>query len=46
MNDIANLITPYPSLADASRGAAGQRLAEIGAGWPGRLARRIAAWSQ
>jgi pyruvate/2-oxoglutarate dehydrogenase complex dihydrolipoamide dehydrogenase (E3) component len=46
VNDIANIVTPYPSLADAARGAAAQRFAEIGAGWLGGLARRIAAWSQ
>ncbi len=46
VRDLGNLVTPYPSLADALRGAAGQRLAEAGAGWLGGLARRIAAWSQ
>jgi pyruvate/2-oxoglutarate dehydrogenase complex dihydrolipoamide dehydrogenase (E3) component len=44
--DVANMITPYPSLADAVRGAAGQRLAELAGGWLGGLARRIAAWAQ
>jgi pyruvate/2-oxoglutarate dehydrogenase complex dihydrolipoamide dehydrogenase (E3) component len=46
VGDLANLITPYPSLADTLRGAAAQRLAEVGAGWLGGLGRRIAAWSQ
>ena len=44
--DVANIVTPYPSLADATRGAAAQRFAEVGAGWLGGLGRRIAAWSQ
>ena len=44
--DVASMVTPYPSLADATRGAAAQRFAERGAGWLGRVGRRIAAWSQ
>jgi pyruvate/2-oxoglutarate dehydrogenase complex dihydrolipoamide dehydrogenase (E3) component len=46
VGDLANLITPYPSLADTLRGAASQRLGEIGAGWLGGVGRKIAAWSQ
>lgn len=45
-SDVAGAITPYPSLADAVRGTAGQRFAELGGGWVGRLGRRIAAWAQ
>jgi pyruvate/2-oxoglutarate dehydrogenase complex dihydrolipoamide dehydrogenase (E3) component len=46
VTDLANVVTPYPSWADTLRGAAGQRLAEAGAGWLGRVGRRIAAWVQ
>jgi pyruvate/2-oxoglutarate dehydrogenase complex dihydrolipoamide dehydrogenase (E3) component len=44
--DVASMITPYPSLADAVRGTAGQRFAELGSGWVAELGRRVAAWSQ
>ena len=44
--DVASMITPYPSLADAVRGTAGQRLAELGNGWVGGVGRTIAKWSQ
>jgi pyruvate/2-oxoglutarate dehydrogenase complex dihydrolipoamide dehydrogenase (E3) component len=46
VTDLANFVTPYPSLADTLRSTAGQRIQEVGAGWLGRLGRRIAAWSQ
>jgi pyruvate/2-oxoglutarate dehydrogenase complex dihydrolipoamide dehydrogenase (E3) component len=46
VQDVANALTPYPSLADTLRYTAGQRFAETGGGWLGAVGRRIAAWSQ
>jgi pyruvate/2-oxoglutarate dehydrogenase complex dihydrolipoamide dehydrogenase (E3) component len=46
IGDLAQLISPYPSLADAVQKAASQYYEGVAGGWLGRAARRIAAWSQ
>ena len=46
VNELAELTSPYPSLADALHYTAAQRFSEIGEGWLGQIARKIAAWAQ
>ena len=43
---LAQLVSPYPSLADAVGKAASAYYAGLGESWIGALGRRIAAWSQ
>ena len=46
IGQLAQLISPYPSLADAVQKAASLYYQNIAAGWLGALGRRVAAWSQ
>jgi pyruvate/2-oxoglutarate dehydrogenase complex dihydrolipoamide dehydrogenase (E3) component len=46
IGDLAQLVSPYPSLADAIGKAAGQYYEGLGGGWIGRVGRRVASWSQ
>lgn len=46
IGELAQLISPYPSLADAIQKTASLYYQDLGASWLGTLARRIAAWSQ
>ena len=46
IGELAQLVTPYPSMADAIRKAAAMHYQRVGEGWIGRIARKIAAWSQ
>jgi pyruvate/2-oxoglutarate dehydrogenase complex dihydrolipoamide dehydrogenase (E3) component len=46
IGDLAQLISPYPSLADAIGRAAGQYYQALGKGWIGRVGRKLAGWSQ
>jgi pyruvate/2-oxoglutarate dehydrogenase complex dihydrolipoamide dehydrogenase (E3) component len=46
VGQLAQLISPYPSLADAVQKAAAQYFETLGASWIGALARWIAAWAQ
>jgi pyruvate/2-oxoglutarate dehydrogenase complex dihydrolipoamide dehydrogenase (E3) component len=46
IGDLAQLISPYPSLADAVQKAASQYYEGVASGWVGGLGRRVAAWSQ
>jgi pyruvate/2-oxoglutarate dehydrogenase complex dihydrolipoamide dehydrogenase (E3) component len=41
---LAQLVSPYPSLADAIQKAAALYYQELGEGWKGTVARRIASW--
>ena len=43
---LAQLVSPYPSLADAVQKAAALYYQDIGKSWLGSLARKVAAWSQ
>jgi pyruvate/2-oxoglutarate dehydrogenase complex dihydrolipoamide dehydrogenase (E3) component len=43
---LAQLVSPYPSLADAIGKTASLYYEGLAGGWLGRLARRLAAWSQ
>lgn len=43
---LAGLVTPYPSLADALGRAASMHYQELAKGWVGALGRRLARWSQ
>jgi pyruvate/2-oxoglutarate dehydrogenase complex dihydrolipoamide dehydrogenase (E3) component len=43
---LAQLISPYPSLADAVQKAASLYYQDIAKGWLGTMGRRVAAWSQ
>ncbi len=43
---LAQLVSPYPSLADAIQNAAAKYYEGLGESWIGRLGKRIAAWSQ
>ena len=43
---LAQLISPYPSLADAIQNAAAKYYEGLGESWIGRLGKKIAAWSQ
>ena len=46
IGELAQLISPYPSLADAVQKAASAYYQDISESWIGNLGRRIAAWSQ
>lgn len=46
ISDLAQRISPYPSLADGVQKAASQYYQEVAKGPLGNLARRLAAWSQ
>ncbi len=46
VGQLAQLISPYPSLADAVQKAAAKYYETLGASWIGALARWIAAWAQ
>ncbi|HUP50760.1 MAG TPA: FAD-dependent oxidoreductase [Thermoanaerobaculia bacterium] len=43
---LAQVISPYPSLADAIQKAAAQHYQRLSTSWAGALGRRIAAWAQ
>jgi pyruvate/2-oxoglutarate dehydrogenase complex dihydrolipoamide dehydrogenase (E3) component len=46
IGELAQLISPYPSLADAVGNAASLYYKDVAKGWLGAVGRRIAAWSQ
>src|SRR6266545_3439176 len=46
IGQLASLVSPYPSLADAVQKSASLYYQSVGSGWLGSLARRIAKWSQ
>ena len=46
IGDLAQLVSPYPSLADAIGKAAGKYYEAVGGSWVGTVGRRIAKWSQ
>ena len=46
IGELAQLISPYPSLADGVQKAASTYYQDLSRGWIGALGRRIAAWSQ
>ncbi|HUP63247.1 MAG TPA: FAD-dependent oxidoreductase [Thermoanaerobaculia bacterium] len=46
VGQLAQLISPYPSLADAVQKAAARYYESLGASWIGAIARWIAAWAQ
>jgi pyruvate/2-oxoglutarate dehydrogenase complex dihydrolipoamide dehydrogenase (E3) component len=46
ISELAQLISPYPSLADAIQKSAAGYYENIGTSWIGALGRRIAAWTQ
>lgn len=46
IGDLAQIVTPYPSFADAIGRAATKYYEGVGASWIGRMGRRLAAWSQ
>ena len=46
IGELAQLVTPYPSLADAIQRAAAQHYQELSGSWIGAVGRRIAAWAQ
>jgi len=46
VGDLAQLVSSYPSLADAVQKAASGYYQNLSGSWIGRLGRRIAAWSQ
>jgi pyruvate/2-oxoglutarate dehydrogenase complex dihydrolipoamide dehydrogenase (E3) component len=46
IGELAQLISPYPSLADAVQKAAATYYQDLSGSWLGTLGRRIAAWSQ
>jgi pyruvate/2-oxoglutarate dehydrogenase complex dihydrolipoamide dehydrogenase (E3) component len=46
VGDLARLVSPYPSLADAVGKAASGYWQNAASGWLGRAANKIAAWSQ
>ena len=43
---LAQLVSPYPSLADALQKAASMYYQDVAKGWLGSLGKKIAAWSQ
>ena len=43
---LAQLVSPYPSLADALQKAAALYYQDVAQGWLGRVGKKIAAWSQ
>ncbi len=46
VGQLAQLISPYPSLADAVQKTAARYYEDLGASWIGAIARWIAAWAQ
>jgi len=46
IGELAQLISPYPSLADSVQKAASAYYQDLSGSWIGNLGRRIAAWSQ
>jgi len=46
IGELAQLVSPYPSLADAIQKAASQYYQNLGSSWIGALGKRIAAWTQ
>lgn len=46
IGELAQVISPYPSLADAVQKAASLYYQDLATGWVGRVGRRIAAWTQ
>jgi pyruvate/2-oxoglutarate dehydrogenase complex dihydrolipoamide dehydrogenase (E3) component len=46
IGELAQLISPYPSLADGVQKAASQYYQNVAKGWVGAVGRRVAAWSQ
>lgn len=46
INELAQLVSPYPSLADAVGKTAALYYADLSAGFLGRVARRVARWAQ
>ncbi|HVT45999.1 MAG TPA: FAD-dependent oxidoreductase [Thermoanaerobaculia bacterium] len=46
IGELAQLVSPYPSLADAIQKAASLYYQDLGKGWLGAVGRKIAAWSQ
>ena len=46
VSQLAQLVSPYPSLADALQKAASLYYQDVAASWLGSVGRRIAGWSQ
>ena len=46
VGELAQLVSPYPSLADAVQKAASKYYENLGSSWIGGIAKRVAAWSQ
>ncbi len=46
ISELAQVVSPYPSLADAVQKAAAGYYQEVANGWLGGLGRRLAAWAQ
>jgi pyruvate/2-oxoglutarate dehydrogenase complex dihydrolipoamide dehydrogenase (E3) component len=46
IGQLASLVSPYPSLADAVQKSASLYYQDVAGGWLGSLARRVAKWSQ
>jgi len=46
IGELAQLVSPYPSLADAIQKVAALYYQGLSAGWVGTLARRVAGWTQ
>jgi pyruvate/2-oxoglutarate dehydrogenase complex dihydrolipoamide dehydrogenase (E3) component len=46
IGELAQLVSPYPSLADAIGKTASLYYQDVATGWLGSVGRRIAAWSQ
>lgn len=46
VGELAQLVSAYPSLADAVQKAASAYYQDLGGSWIGALGRRVAAWSQ
>jgi pyruvate/2-oxoglutarate dehydrogenase complex dihydrolipoamide dehydrogenase (E3) component len=46
ISELATLVSPYPSLADAIQGAAAKYYEHLGESWIGAVGRKIAGWSQ
>lgn len=46
IGELAQLVSPYPSLADAIQKAASRYYQNLGSSWIGALGKRIAAWTQ
>jgi len=46
IGELAQLVSPYPSLADAIGKTAALYYQDLAGGWLGRVGRKVAAWSQ